>query len=179
MCKTQLHVALLSSAVMGHLIPVTILGNHLAIHHNIKVTVLAITTSSSRVETQILKGHSDGKKVPIDIIPIPSLDVSGLIDSTTKVFTQLRIIVRESLPGVRSAISNLNPSLDALIVDLFCTSAMHIADEFNIPKYVYHTSNAWSTALIVYTQIFDKQIQGQYVNLNEPLVIPGCIQYST
>ncbi|MCE3051633.1 hypothetical protein HAX54_050387 [Datura stramonium] len=51
---------------------------------------------------------------------------------------------------------------------------MPIAGEFNIPKYVYHTSNAWSAALIVHTQIFDKQIQGQYVDLKEPLVIPGC-----
>ncbi|KAJ8550077.1 hypothetical protein K7X08_033784 [Anisodus acutangulus] len=172
MDSSQLHVAILSSPGMGHLIPVLVLGNRLATHHNIKVTILAITTSSSSAETEFLK-KSNGKKT-IEIIPVPSVDISHLIDSSTKVFTQLRLLVREALPGIRSVIASMNHRPDSLIVDIFCTQILPIAEEFNIPKYAYHPTTAWTISLALYCQVFDKEIEGEYVDLKEPLKIPGC-----
>lgn len=173
MGSSQLHVALLSSPGMGHLFPVLALGNHLATHHNVKVTVLVLTTTSSPAETQVLAAAMEKRK-NLDIILIPPVDLSGLIDAATKPFTVLRIMVREALPAIRSAIAHMKRRPDVLIVDLFCTRALPIADEFKIPKYVHHPTNAWSAALMTYTQVLDKEINGEYVERNEPLQIPGC-----
>ncbi|KAJ8544813.1 hypothetical protein K7X08_017396 [Anisodus acutangulus] len=172
MDSSQLHVAIVSSPGMGHLVPILALGNRLASYHNIKITILAITTNSSSAETEFLK-KSNGKK-SIEIIPIPSVDISHLIDSSTKIFTRLRILVREALPGIRSVIASMTHRPDALIVDIFCTQTLPIAEEFNIPKYVYHPTTAWTLALAIYSQVFDKEIEGEYVDLKEPLKIPGC-----
>nr|GMD51958.1 anthocyanidin 3-O-glucosyltransferase 5-like [Ipomoea batatas] len=173
MGSSQLHVALLSSPGMGHLIPVLVLGDHLATHHNVKVTVLAITTSA---ETQFLKSHQESNSnSPIDIVPVPAGDVSGLIDEKTKVFTQLRITVREALPSVRSSIAAMDRRPDALIVDIFCTQALPIAEELGIPRYAYHPTTAWTAALAMYFQVFDKTIEGEFVDRLEPLRIPGCM----
>lgn len=172
MDSTQLHVAIVSSPGMGHLIPVLVLGNQLATHHNIKITILAITTSSSSSEIEFLKNSNEKKTM--EIIPVPSVDISHLIDSNTKVFTQLRLLVREALPGIRSVIASMNHCPDALIVDIFCTQILPIAEEFNIPKYAYHPTTAWTISLALYCQVFDKEIEGEYVDLKEPLKIPGC-----
>ncbi|XP_006346992.1 anthocyanidin 3-O-glucosyltransferase 5-like [Solanum tuberosum] len=172
MDNTQLHVAIVSSPGMGHLIPVLVLGNRLATHHNIKITILTITTTSSSSEIEFLK-KSNGKKT-IEIISIPSVDISHLIDSTTKVITQIRLLVREALPGIRSVIASMNHRPDALIVDIFGTQILSIAEEFNIPKYVFHTSTAWLLTLFIYLQVLDQEIEGEYVDLKQPLEIPGC-----
>ncbi|XP_031117560.1 anthocyanidin 3-O-glucosyltransferase 5-like [Ipomoea triloba] len=171
MGSSQLHVALLSSPGMGHLIPVLVLGDHLATHHNVKVTVLAITKSA---ETQFLKSHQKSNS-PIDIIPVPAGDVSGLIDEKTKVFTQLRITVREALPSIRYSMAAMDRRPDTLIVDVFCTEALSIAEELGIPRYAYHPTTAWTAALFMYFQVFDKTIEGEFVDRLEPLRIPGCM----
>ncbi|KAG5621145.1 hypothetical protein H5410_006363 [Solanum commersonii] len=115
MDSTQLHVAIVSSPGIGHLIPVLVLGNRLATHHNIKITILTITTNSSSPEIEFLKKFN--KKKTIQIIPVPSVDISHLIDSNTKLFTQLRILVREALREFRSGIASMNHHLDALILE--------------------------------------------------------------
>lgn len=166
----KLHVALLASPGMGHLIPILVLGNRLASHHHAKVTILVITTRSSAAETQVLKEKSK----LVDILEIPPVDISSLVDTNTKITTQICIMVRESLPGIRSTLALMNPQPDLLIVDLFGTEVLPIATEFGIPKYVYVTSNAWFTALTVYCPVLDKEIVGEYVDQKEPLKIPGC-----
>lgn len=168
----KLHVAILSSPGLGHLIPVLVLGNRLATHHEVKVTILAITTSTSAVESQILKPPS-GREL-VDVLQIPPVDISHLIDADTKMLTQLFKMVREALPGVRSTIAGMKHRPDVLIGDLFCTEAFAIATEFNMPKYVFVTSTAWLTALITYLPVLHEQIDGQYVDQIEPFKIPGC-----
>ncbi|XP_009608461.2 anthocyanidin 3-O-glucosyltransferase 5-like [Nicotiana tomentosiformis] len=175
MDRSQLHIAILSSPGMGHLIPVLVLGNRLAAHYNIKITILAITTSSSSAETEFLKKSTlTNEKKTIEIIPIPSVDISHLINSSTKVFTQLRLMVREALPKIHSTIASMTHCPDALIVDIFCTQILPIAEEFKISKYAYHPTTAWTLALAIYCQVFDKEIEGEYVDLKDPLKIPGC-----
>uniref|UniRef100_A0A3Q7EZ04 Uncharacterized protein n=1 Tax=Solanum lycopersicum TaxID=4081 RepID=A0A3Q7EZ04_SOLLC len=169
---STLHVAIVSSPGMGHLIPVPVLGNRLATHHNIKITIFTITTNSSSPEIKFLKKFNEKKT--IEIIHVPSVNISHLIDSHTKLFTQLRILVREALPEIHSGIASMNHRLDALIVDIFGTQILPIAEEFNIPKYVFHPSNAWSLALFKYQQVLDQEIEGEYVDLKQPLEIPGC-----
>ncbi|XP_019226945.1 PREDICTED: anthocyanidin 3-O-glucosyltransferase 5-like [Nicotiana attenuata] len=168
----KLHVGILSSPGLGHIIPVLVLGSHLATHHNVSVTIFVITSGSSLAEKELLKSANKSKL--IDIVEIPAVDISNLIDANTKMVTQLCVLVRESLPVVKSVIFAKKHILDALIVDLFCTEALPIAKEFWLPNYVYVPCNAWFTALTVYCQVLDKEIEGQYVDQDEPLKIPGC-----
>lgn len=49
-----------------------------------------------------------------------------------------------------------------------------IAEEFEIPKYVFVTGNAWFTGLFTYSLVLDKEVVGQYVDQTEPFEIPGC-----
>lgn len=108
------------------------------------------------------------------VIEIPSPDISGLVDPDAAVVTIISVIMREIKPALRSAISTLKTTPTALIVDLFGTESLVIAEELQIPKYVYVGTNAWSVALFVYVPTLDKIVQGQYVLQNESFNIPGC-----
>ncbi|CAI9110721.1 OLC1v1010790C1 [Oldenlandia corymbosa var. corymbosa] len=171
MNSKKLHIAILASPGLGHLIPVLVIGNRLATHHDAKVTVLVIKTSTSAAESQILSLASGPN---VEILEIPPPDISHLVDANTKVVARICIMVREALPGVRSAIAGMKDQPDIFIGDLFCTEAFPMAAELNMPKYLYIASNAWFSALQWYTPVLHDEIVGQYVDQTEPLKIPGC-----
>ncbi|XP_031115292.1 anthocyanidin 3-O-glucosyltransferase 5-like [Ipomoea triloba] len=168
--QCMLHIGILSSPGIGHIIPALVLGNRLAAVHNVKVTVFVITTANSPTERQLLESSR------LNIVQIPPVDISALLDANTKPVTQLCLLVRAALPGVRSALwaTNQCRRLDALVGDFFCTEALPVADELNVPKFIYVPTNAWFTALTVYCPVLDKEIVGQYVEQEKGLEIPGC-----
>ncbi|XP_061368723.1 anthocyanidin 3-O-glucosyltransferase 5-like [Gastrolobium bilobum] len=159
------HVVLLSSPGLGHLFPVIELGNRFVLHHNFKVTIITVT---SNAQTHILTPEL------CEIIEIPSPNICGLVENDAAVCTRLCVMMREAKPAIKSALSNMTLRPSALIVDIFCTEALSIAEEFSIRKYVYIASHAWFVSLLIYSPVLDKELKGQYVDQSEPLKIPGC-----
>ncbi|CAK8561899.1 unnamed protein product [Lathyrus sativus] len=166
------HVVVLSSPGLGHLIPTIELGRHFVIHHNFKLTILAITSQTSHTESQILQSATNPSLYTI--IQIPSPNISSLLPSSAAVCTRLFLTMRYSLPSIKSTLTNLDIPPSALIVDIFGTEALTLAEQLNIPKFVYVASHAWFLSLFAYSPVLDKQIQGQYIDQKEPFKIPGC-----
>ncbi|KAJ6740147.1 GLYCOSYLTRANSFERASE [Salix purpurea] len=166
------HVVLLASIGMGHLIPILELGKRLSTHHNLDVTIFVVASQSSAAESQTLQSAMTEKLC--EIVELPPVNISGLVSHDAAIFTQICAIMRAIKPALRSAISGLSFRPAALIVDLFGSEAMMVADEFEMPKYVYIPSNAWLLALTIYIPTLDKVVQGEYVDQKEPLKIPGC-----
>ncbi|KAA8531822.1 hypothetical protein F0562_006461 [Nyssa sinensis] len=172
MDSSKLHAAILCGPGMGHLIPILVLGERLVTHHNFEVTILVVTTPSSADQSQLL--HPTASPKQFNIIEIPSVDVSCLLDPDAKVITQLAVMMREARPGIRSAISNMEIRPTVFIVDIFATESFEIADEFDMSKYVFVPTTAWFTALMAYCHVLDKEVEGQYGDQKEPLRLPGC-----
>ncbi|KAA8531827.1 hypothetical protein F0562_006456 [Nyssa sinensis] len=164
------HAALLASPGKGHLIPVLELGNRLAIHHGFDVTVFAVATDAPPTKSQL---HTSPNL--FNIIELPPVDISGLVDAGATIFTQIIAMMRQSISNLRSAITAMNSRPTVLIVDLFGTKSLVIADEFEMLKYVYVPSNAWFVAMTLYVPTLDKDLaEGEYVCEKKPLRIPGC-----
>ncbi|GER28890.1 UDP-Glycosyltransferase superfamily protein [Striga asiatica] len=169
-----LHVAIVSSPGMGHLIPALVLAQRLAAHHNVHVTVLVITVAatSSPPETSSCLLHL--RHDLIHVLHLPPPDISRLVTPSTPVVAQICLTVRKSLPLIRSAVAAMDRRPDALIADFFCTETAPLAAELAIPKYVYVPSTAWFTALTLHCPVLDREIKGQYVDQSELIQIPGC-----
>ncbi|KAD2034898.1 hypothetical protein E3N88_41988 [Mikania micrantha] len=170
--QNKLHVAIISSPGMGHLVPTLTLGHRLATHHHLEVTILAVMTETSPAETRILTTLNDSNHINLVKIPLP--DISNLLHHDDAVVTQLAVMMREARSGIRSAISAMNRRPHILIGDLFSSESLPIADEFRMQKYVYVPCQARFVALTVYLHVLDKEVNGQYVDQTEPLRIPGC-----
>jgi coniferyl-alcohol glucosyltransferase len=109
-----------------------------------------------------------------DIVQLPPVDISGLVDANSLIITRLSIIMCEAWPTIRSAISAQNPRPTMLIVDLFGTKSFPIADELEMLKYVYFPTNTWFLALTMHVPFLDKEVEGEYVDRVELLRLPGC-----
>ncbi|KAG7994176.1 hypothetical protein I3843_01G043700 [Carya illinoinensis] len=166
------HAALLSSPGMGHLIPVLELSKRLVTHHDFTVTVFVVSCHMSQAESHVIQSSMSPKL--FDIVQLPPVDISHLVDANATVVTQIAVIMREAIPAIRSAICSMNFRPTALIVDLFGTESLPIAEELGLLKYVYVPSNAWFLALTVLVPFLDREVEGEYVDQTEPLRIPGC-----
>ncbi|MCI16044.1 anthocyanidin 3-O-glucosyltransferase 5-like, partial [Trifolium medium] len=162
------HVVLLSSPGLGHLIPTIELAKRLLIHHNFKLTIIAIKSHTSHAESQILNSATNPSLYTIIQIPSPN------IPSHLSVTARLYVTMRHAMPSIKSTLTNLPIRPSAFIVDIFGTESLTLAQELNIPKFVYVASHAWFLSLLVYSPVLDEQIKGEYVVLKELLKIPGC-----
>ncbi|KAF2283571.1 hypothetical protein GH714_012030 [Hevea brasiliensis] len=170
--KPKPHIILLSSPGLGHLIPILELGKSLVRLCNFDVVIYVVETHTSPVETQVLQSAMSPKLC--EIIQLPPVNISGLIDPGATVVTQLAVMMREIRPAFRSAVFALKFRPAAIIVDIFGTESLQVAKELGIPKYVYMASNAWFLALTLHVPTLDKEVEGEFVHQKEPLKIPGC-----
>ncbi|KAJ0098137.1 hypothetical protein Patl1_28878 [Pistacia atlantica] len=82
-------------------------------------------------------------------------------------------MMRESVPALRSQISVLKLRPTVLIVDLFGTEALPLADELNMLNYVLIASNAWFLAATTYFPTIDGKQEDEHIIQQKPLIIPG------
>ncbi|KZV57942.1 anthocyanidin 3-O-glucosyltransferase 5-like [Dorcoceras hygrometricum] len=167
----NLHVVLLSSPEAGHVVPILALARRLAELHGVRSTVLLVTTgvlSESNVVSP------PGEKGLVEIVRLPPVEISSLVNPSTKVATRMYLIMQEAVPLVRSAIAAMDRRPDAFVVVHFGLDSLRVAAELNIPKYVLFTTTAWFLALSLYSPILDEEIKGRYIDEPGPLDIPGC-----
>lgn len=96
------------------------------------------------------------------------------MDPDDAVVTILAMTMREVRHAFRSALLGMEVCPTILIVDLFGTESLPIAEELGISKFVYVPSNAWFLSLMVYCPVLDVELKGDFVQQKEPIQIPGC-----
>ncbi|KAK4760856.1 hypothetical protein SAY87_005749 [Trapa incisa] len=172
--KGKLHAVLLSSPGMGHIFPVIELGKRLTAHHGFHVTVVVAGASSDPTDPESKTIEAAASLGLFDIMRLPSVDITGLVDPNATFITRLCVIMREAKPAFKAALSAMEVQPDLLILDLFSTEHLILGEELRIPTYTYVATNAWFLALFLYTPTLDKTVAGEYVDQPEPFDIPGC-----
>lgn len=89
------------------------------------------------------------------------------------IVTRISLLVQESLRPLRSILLGLTP-LRALIIDIFATDAFHVSRELSIPVYSFFTASTVLFALSLYLPTLDCEVEGEFVDLPEPIQVPGC-----
>jgi hypothetical protein len=83
--------------------------------------------------------------------------------------------MRAMKPAVRDAVKLMKRKPTVMIVDFLGTELMSVADDVGMTaKYVYVPTHAWFLAVMVYLPVLDTVVEGEYVDIKEPLKIPGC-----
>ncbi|XVF59578.1 hypothetical protein PTKIN_Ptkin07bG0287100 [Pterospermum kingtungense] len=141
---------------MGHLIPMLELAKRFVSHLSFKVTVFVVATDHSSIQhSQLLHnsplaGSDDDDDDLLDIVLLPLVDVSKLVEPPdASVAIKLMMIMVDSLPFLRSEISNMESPPTALIVDMFGTVTL-LTPGIDRAEMVEHAKN------------------------QKPLNIPGC-----
>lgn len=158
---------------MGHLIPLVELAKLLVSRHNLSITFIVPTDGApSNAQKSVL----ESLPATISSTFLPPVDLSDLPEDA-RIETVISITVARSLPSLRDVLKSLVEStrLAALVVDLFGTDAFDIAREFDVSPYVFFPSTAMSLSLMFWLPKLDEAVSCEYRELEEPVIIPGCI----
>ncbi|KAL0788987.1 hypothetical protein Bca101_005233 [Brassica carinata] len=169
----QPHALLVASPGLGHLIPILELGNRLSSVLKIHVTILAVTSGSSPIETEAIRAAV--ARGTCEVRELPSIDIDHSPDATvpTKIIEMMR--ATKTKTAVQDAVKSMNRKPTVMIIDIFGTGLMSIADDIGVnATYVYVPSHAWFLAVVVYTPVLDRVVEGEYTDIKEPMKIPGC-----
>ncbi|KAM3758411.1 hypothetical protein ACB098_01G042000 [Castanea mollissima] len=165
------HVAVLSSPGMGHIITLLELAKRLVIDHGIHVSFLNIATEASTAQIQLL--HSPTLPLGLDVIDIPAVDISALVSDDTPIVARLSINVEESLKPLKFILIELGKP-QALFIDLFCTQAFDVCKELSIPTFTFCTPSTSFLAFCLYLPTLDREVECEFIDLPEPVQVPGC-----
>ncbi|KAF9612419.1 hypothetical protein IFM89_039452 [Coptis chinensis] len=163
------HVVLLASPGMGHIIPLVELSKRLVTLDKFSVTLFVIPTSQSQLLKSLSTFHDE-----FHIVDLTPGNILELVSRNISVENRISITVQESMTSLKSHLTSMKPTPVALIVDIFGLCAFDIADELGILKYVFVTCTAWFLALTLYVPKLDEEVDGEYVDQIEPILIPGC-----
>ena len=168
------HIAMVSSPGVGHLVGDLELGNRLVADQNFKVTFFVVLEHHITVGESKLIQSAKAQKL-LHIVELPPVDLFGQLEPNAPVFTHLTAIMHEIKATLQFAISSLKPSTSVLVIDAFGTPVLDVVtDEFHMLKYVF-VGCGWPLALMLYSPILDKEIEGEYVDQKEPIKLLGCM----
>ncbi|MBA0689256.1 hypothetical protein Goari_006991 [Gossypium aridum] len=168
------HVAVLPNLGLGHLIPQLEFAKRLVVHHGIHVSLLLITTNEpSPAQDQLLS--SSHLPPDLHIVPLPPVEVDKKIinDGDVLVLTRICVITDHSLRSLKSVLIALGKP-NALVTDIFATQAFDVCKELLIPTYVYVTTSAAFSAFMLYLPKLDSDVNCEFIDLSEPIQVPGC-----
>ncbi|OVA18655.1 UDP-glucuronosyl/UDP-glucosyltransferase [Macleaya cordata] len=172
----QPHVAILPCPGMGHLIPHLELAKHLCTFHGFQVTFFVYSTEASAAQSRYLDAHTFPET--LHIFHLPPRNISPFVTDSTDIQTRISIIIRESLHDIESVVVNSTTTNDSpinvLVVDFFTTDAFDIAAKVGIPKYIFFCPAADLFPFMMYLPTLDRQVDGEFIDLKEPIKIPGC-----
>ncbi|KAI3889082.1 hypothetical protein MKW92_000001 [Papaver armeniacum] len=153
------HVVILPSPGMGHLIPLTEFAKGLVLNHGILVTFIIPSETNSPSEAQ---------KVVLDSLP-------GSINS---IF--LSPVNLSDLPNdvmiVLKTITSSRHHVVALVIDIFGTTALDVANEYNIIPYIFFPTTAMCLSLFYHLPVMDQAYSCEYRDVSHPIQIQVVYQ---
>ncbi|KAF8376955.1 hypothetical protein HHK36_030326 [Tetracentron sinense] len=162
----------------GHVISMVELGKLILNHHNHQflVTVLLTTGHFDNPVTTSYISHISQTNPSITFHHFPSISVS-LDTSPHRSGPAIAFeFIRLNDPNVRHALQSISQTstIRALVIDFFCTSALHIASDLSIPTYYFCTSGAAVFAAFLYLPTIHNQTTKSFKDLTTTLLhFPG------
>ncbi|KAK9291603.1 hypothetical protein L1049_019552 [Liquidambar formosana] len=159
---------------MGHLISMVELGKLILTHHPSFTINILITTppfNTGCTAQYITDVSSTTPSITFHHLPTISLLLSSYATIEALTFELLQL----NNPNVHRALQSISQTctVRTLIIDGFCTPAVAVATELNIPTYYFYTSGASSLASFLYFPIIHENTTESFKDLNRLLYIPG------
>ncbi|KAL6515146.1 hypothetical protein OROHE_018778 [Orobanche hederae] len=159
---------------MGHLVSMVELGKFIIAHHpQYEIIILTVTPPFSTTATA---AYVKGVSAAITFHSLPAVTLPLPLDSYT-IDSLIHHLIYLSIPHVRQFLQShcSDSSVSAFVVDMFCSSALAVSDDLNIPGYFFFTSGANSLSTLMYLPTLHESTEKSYKDMeeHEMLHIPG------
>ncbi|KAB5560783.1 hypothetical protein DKX38_005740 [Salix brachista] len=167
-------IVLYPSPPIGHLISMVELGKLLLTHQpslSVHIIITSVPYNSGSTSTYIADVAATIPSIKFHHLPTATLPYTKTINLEQIVFDVLRL----SNPHVREEVLSIskNYTVHGLIVDFFCSAALSVAKELNIPAHYYFTSGAGVLAVLLYFPTIHNTTTKSFKDLKTLLHIPG------
>lgn len=170
----QTKVVFVSTPSIGNLVPVVEFAKLLS-HQNqsLSVTVLLINIPQRPlVQSYIDSLAADGN---VEFLRLPTAEPPSP-DQYRATISFLSLLVENHKPHVRSALTELKSEIPVagFFIDMFCTSFIDVAEELNIPCYLYFASPASFLSFMLHLPTLDARVpNNEFRDSAKEFVIPG------
>ncbi|GAB4844576.1 hypothetical protein Ancab_037974 [Ancistrocladus abbreviatus] len=167
------HILIVPSPGMGHLIPLVQLAKLLVSRHAFSVTFIVPNIGEPpKAQKSFLQN------LPQDIghVLLPPVNLDDLPpDAGPEV--KICVAMIRSIPSTRNVFSLLvgQKRVVALLTDLFGCDIFDVADELEVPSYVYFSPSTFCLMLFLHLPELDKKITCEYRDWPDPIMLPGCV----
>uniref|UniRef100_A0A2N9GTE2 Glycosyltransferase n=1 Tax=Fagus sylvatica TaxID=28930 RepID=A0A2N9GTE2_FAGSY len=183
----KFEVVLIATPGFGNLVPIVEFAQRLIDHdRRFSATILIITIPGRPLLDMYIQSRTTSSSNTNNIrsVHLPILDLPSSDHSQVSV-ALVSSLVEKQKPHVKQAITNLMatesnsnsdvPQLAGLFVDMFCTSIIDVANELDIPCYLYFASPATFLSFMLHLPVLETQLTTELAELDTELVIPGFI----
>uniref|UniRef100_A0A0E0MGX8 Glycosyltransferase n=1 Tax=Oryza punctata TaxID=4537 RepID=A0A0E0MGX8_ORYPU len=172
--RPPMHVAMLVTPGMGHLIPLAELAKRLAARHGVTSTLLTFASTASATQREFLASLPPA----IESVSLPPVDLSDL-PSDAAIETLMSEECVRLVPALTGILSRLKEArrLVAFVADLFGADSFDAARDAGVPRrYLFFPSNLHTLTLLLHLPELDVSIPGEFRDLgDEPVRLPGCV----
>ncbi|KAH7525035.1 hypothetical protein FEM48_Zijuj06G0182300 [Ziziphus jujuba var. spinosa] len=161
---------------MGHIIAMVELGKLILHHYSHRFSITILLTKgfldTPAVSTYIQHVSQSNPSICFHQFPFLSLQnfQSLSIAATGGEF------IRQNLPNARDSLRQISETstVRAFVIDLFCTSALCLGEEFRIPTFYFFTSGAAALAAFLYLPKIHEQTDKSFKDLADTVFrFPG------
>jgi hypothetical protein len=134
---------------VGHLTPMIQLAK-LFIQHSTAVTVALVEPPAnfSDFSAMVDRAAASNPSVTFHVLTPPPLPAPPSADSSSDRIARLLEFLAAMNAPLRDFLGSL-PSVDALVLDMFCTDALDVAAELKLPAYIFFPSGAGDLAIFL------------------------------
>jgi|UniRef100_A0A2N9F3L0 hypothetical protein len=174
-------IVLFPAPLLGHIISMVELAKLILHHYSHKFSITILLTTGSFLNTPSVTSYihrisqsNQAASISFYYLPSVSVDTTPTRSRAAMAFDFIRLSVAHAHHALQQ-ISHKS-TIRALIIDLFCTSALPIAKQLNLPIYFFYTSGAYALAAFLYFPKIQEQISTSFKDLNTTeLHFPGII----
>uniref|UniRef100_A0A0E0BKX2 Glycosyltransferase n=2 Tax=Oryza TaxID=4527 RepID=A0A0E0BKX2_9ORYZ len=168
-----MHVAMLVTPGMGHLIPLAELAKRLAARHGVTSTLLTFASTASATQREFLASLPPA----IESVSLPPVDLSDL-PADAAIETLMSEECVRLVPALTAILSGIRERrrLVAFVADLFGADSFDAARDAGVPRrYLFFPTNLHALTLLLHLPDLDVSIPGEFRDLDEPVRLPGCV----
>ncbi|OIT28067.1 PREDICTED: anthocyanidin 3-O-glucosyltransferase 2-like [Nicotiana attenuata] len=171
---TRSELVFVPSPGLGHLVPTCKFAvNLLNLAEELCVTIIIIKLQppfDAGIDEYVDSFSSRGDR--IRFITLPQVEPPPLEEFTKSVENFLSLLISSYKPLAKDAIINnkwrdSSPKIVGLVIDMFCSSMIDVANELGIPPYIFFTSGAGFLGFVLYLSVWHSQ-HGREFSLSDP-----------
>ncbi|CAJ1971631.1 unnamed protein product [Sphenostylis stenocarpa] len=153
---------------VGHLASTIQFANLLINRHDSLWITVLVTKLPSDTTTAVYTDSLHSQR--LQVINLPE-------SSSNSKQTTMKELLDLQKPHVKQAVTNLTPAppLAAFVVDMFCTTMIDVAKDFQVPSLVFYTSGLAFLGLVLHLHTLREEGKAEFTESNRELVIPSFV----